>query len=129
MRDGKLCGYVFSQLGKGVTWGYMLPIEPVFEAISNYWHHHYQQECYPKIAETRRISELDPGLGLLRNSRCSSTLSEDDKCRSNKLPIGTKIEKPPEDAPEQDFSLASQPGMSLPPPIAQIMNFILAKIV
>ena len=57
MRDGKLCGYIFSQLGKGVTWGYMLPIEPVFEAIANYWRHHY---CFPEIAQASDSHADDP---------------------------------------------------------------------
>ena len=54
MRDGKLCGYVFSQLGEGVMWGYMLPIEPVFEAIAK--HRGYAGDLSPDSAAVRSVS-------------------------------------------------------------------------
>ena len=110
MRDGKLCGYVFSQLGKGVTWGYMLPIEPVFDAIAKHWHHHYQRECYPEVAESSAISEIDSNLGPVENGRCSSTATEDDKCQSNDLLAPTKTAISLYNASADE--LAGQPSLS-----------------
>ena len=67
MRDGKLCGHIFSQLGDDVTWGYMLPIEPIFEAIAKYWARHHQSVCYPKIADTMELALGPIGTSLPPN--------------------------------------------------------------
>ena len=64
VRDDKLCGYVFARTGKGITWGYMVPIEPVFNAIKKHWSSHFGVTCSPEIPEGNGISVNDPGVNL-----------------------------------------------------------------
>ena len=67
MRDGRLCGCIFSSFDS-VTWGYMLPIELIFDSISQYWSNNFSKSSYPSLAniETSRGAKVvNAPIGLL----------------------------------------------------------------
>ena len=69
IRDGELCGYIFARVGKGITWGYMVPIEPVFDAIYEHLRNHFKSIGYPEIPKDNGISGTNSNGSPLSNTK------------------------------------------------------------
>ena len=50
----------------------MVPIEPVFDAIKEYWRSHYGVTCIPEIPDGNWISDIDSSLNPLQDTQESS---------------------------------------------------------